>query len=466
MYFDHILDASNRQPATPEEQQNITQYKQAQITRKDEVVIVKDTIIQAVPRVPAEITMWRTAHQVAESRYYPNRTALYNLYDDCLLDGHLWGIIEKRIKKVLNKTLYFEKDGVKVDEMDNLINGIPFTRLCRLILESVFWGISGAEFIPGNVFEFKPIPRKHIKTKWQVISYDQNGNTGVDYTTAKNLWIIGEPEDLGALLRCIPYTIYKRQNTGDWAQFIEIYGQPVRVMYYDAFDQQAKIELKQTLDQSGSSLALMIPKGTEFEMKDGKASNGDGQLQNTFKNFLNEEMSVIILGNTETTTHGGGTGTGAKTKEHAKQQNEIEADDLALLTAYLNSEHFLGILEDYGYPIKGGQFKFTQEIKIDEQVQQIDIDVKLKKDLGLPLDHDQLYQYYGRAKPSNYEAMLLQMHEDNETPAQEQTEENNGENEQEELKALLPDKPKPNMSARKTARLANALRDFFAPARR
>ena len=35
-------------------------------------------------------------------------------------------------------------------------------------------------------------------------------------------------------------------------------------------------DLRRTLDESGSSLVMMIPKQADFEMLDGKTSNGDG----------------------------------------------------------------------------------------------------------------------------------------------------------------------------------------------
>ena len=379
-----------------------TQYSHKPIDPKDLKLIINETIIRQVVRTPLDIQKWRNAHIVAESRYYPNRLWLYDLYDDCLLDGHLTGIINKRFDTVLNKKIEFKKNGKPDDSFTKLINSVAFRMVCRTILETQAWGISGIEFEPGKDFTPRIIPRKHIKPKWQVISFEQSGKEGVDYTTAKNIIIIGEPEDLGFLLKCCAYVIYKRNCFGDYAQYITIFGQPIRVMKYDATDQQVKIELKKTLKESGGSLELMIPNGVEFELMDGKESNGDGKLQKTFIDVCDQNNSVIVLGNVETTTSGSN-GSLAKSKVHKSQQDEISLSDIFYLNNWLNSDQFLQILKSYGYNVDGGSFVIPQEISIEYLKERIAIDTQLPEDL--PIDDDYWYDTYNIPKPDNYDTL-------------------------------------------------------------
>lgn len=371
------------------------------------VFSVRETVVVKPTRGTLDTSHWRKAHRAAEDAYWPDRSWLYDLYDDISLDLHLTGIIQKRIDTVLNKQLKFEIDGKEDEEMTKLMRSSAFREAMKHMLEAQLWGLSGLEFVPGEKFEFKKIPRKHIKPKWQIISVEQNSDIGLDYTKASNILIVGDKEDdLGLLLKCAPYVIYKRNNTGDWAQYIEIFGQPIRIMYYDPLQEQAKLELKQTLDETGGSMALMIPQGVQFDIKDGKVTNGDGQLQDTFKDFLNAEMSVGIIGNTETTTNGK-TGTGAKSNVHAKQQDEIIKSDIAYLEGLLNDERFLQIVASYGYRVEGGSFRFSQEINIEFLGKMIEIDEKLSK--LVPLDPDELYKVYGRTKPKNFEELMKNM---------------------------------------------------------
>ena len=102
---------------------------------KTEDIIVNELVIRSVDRSRKDILTWRSALISAESIYYPNRTRLYDLYADVILDGHLSGVIGKRMDAVLNKELGFETDGSKVVEMDRLSNH-EICKVCNLLLKS------------------------------------------------------------------------------------------------------------------------------------------------------------------------------------------------------------------------------------------------------------------------------------------------------------------------------------------
>ena len=361
---------------------------------KTDSVIVNELIIRSVDRSKKDILTWRGALVSAESVYYPNRSRLYDLYADVILDGHLSGVIAKRIDAVLNKELSFECDGKKIREMGTLIQSMHFREIMRTIMETLLWGISGIEFIPGKELEFELIPRKHIKPELGIIAYDQLGVDGFPYSGLENIWVMGDPKNLGLLLRCAPYSLYKRGGLSDWAQFIELFGQPVRIIKYDSYDEQTKVELKKILDESGSSLSLMIPRQADFEIKDGKQSNCDGNLQLSFIKALNEEMSITILGNTETTTSSYSTGY-AQSKVHLEQQYEITRSDIIYTAAMLNSPKFINILRTYGYPVASGAFVFSKDMDIDYLQARIAIDKEVAQ--MVPVPESYWYDTYGIA---------------------------------------------------------------------
>jgi hypothetical protein len=367
-------------------------------------LVIQELRIVAADRSRKDISNFKNALISAESIYYPQRSALYDLYSDITLDGHLTGIMAKRCDAVLNKSMYYEAPGGKrLDEMDDVIQSKVFRDIIKKIMETPGWGLTGFEFIPGHDLAFKEIPRKHIKPKKKLLSLDQHGEEGIPYEGASNLWIIGDDDDLGYLLKCAPYAIYKRGNMADWSQYIEIFGQPVRIVKYDAYDEKTKMELRQVLDESGSSLALMIPKQADFDMKDGKQSNGTGELQEKFKIALDGEMSVIVLGNTESTTSSRKSGY-AQSKEHGKQQLEITKSDLKYVLNFLNHKHFVRILQSYGLPVvEGGKFKYEKEIDLQHLKLRMEIDEKV--DTKTPIDDDYWYETYGIPKPANYEKL-------------------------------------------------------------
>lgn len=375
----------------------------AKKTEQDNSIVINQIQIRSVDRSRKDIASWRAGLVNAESVLNPNRKQLYDVYEEIVLDGHLSGIIEKRISAVANKCIRFKRDDEEVEELEALIRSTEFRRIVELCIESELWGISGIEFLPGAELRYNIIPRKHIKPKWKVISFEQNGHEGVSYDGVANLWIIGEPDNLGTLLKCAPYAIYKKGNTADWAQYIEIFGQPVRIIKYDAQDGQTKAELKQVVDEAGSSLALMIPKQADFEMMDGKHSNGDGKLQAAFMDALNNEMSILVLGNTETTGNTNG-GSNAKAETQRQDQLEITKSDIVKVTNLLNSAQFLNILKTYGYPVEGGMFEFDRDVNLEEVKSRMDIISKVKA-MGVPVDDEYVYEISGIPKPSNYKQL-------------------------------------------------------------
>lgn len=257
----------------------------------------------------------------------------------------------------------------------------------------------------GGNFEFEEIPRKHIKPEKGIISksqYAYGDENGFKYDDMPFVWVIGDKKNLGLLLSCSMYAIYKRGNFGDWAQYVEIFGQPVRIMYYDAYDTSTKQELKKILTESGNSLAMMLPKQAEFEMKDGKTSNGNGELQKTFKEACNEEMAIAILGNTETTS-ASKSSRYAQSKEHGEQQDEIIAADLIMIENYLNSDKFLSILKSYGYAIDGGYFEYELDLNLNKLKLRLEIDMQVSQ--KVPVSDDYWYETYGIPKPANYEQL-------------------------------------------------------------
>lgn len=373
-------------------------------------IIVNDFTLVAPDRRSKDIATLRAAIEASERIQLPNRYKLYDLYHDVLtIDGHLSGIVEKRTKSVLNKELRFvDASGKEVDAINALIRTERFNALMELVMESVFWGVSGVEFIPGEEFDFVEVPRKHIRPEKRMIVKSQYDTAGIPLADLPFVWMIGNPHSLGRLLQCSMYALYKRSAFGDFAQYVEIFGQPVRVIRYDAYDKKTQEELRTMIDKQGSSLVMMIPKQAEFEMLDGKTSNGTGELQSRFIDICNREMSIAILGNSETTTSSNSSGY-AQAEVHAEQQYEVTKGDLKMVLQILNSPHFFGILRSYGYNIDGGRFEFAQEADLKRLNERLSIDLRLAE--RVPISDDYWYETYQLPKPDNYDELIARREE-------------------------------------------------------
>lgn len=426
-------------------------------------IVVQELRITSTDRSYKDVGELKEALQSAERIHYPNRTGLYDLYEDTVLDGQVTASINKLVDDVLNKHLVFKKNKKLVEEMEEVIESMNFRNVIKEIVMSKCWGISGMEFIPGEeILKFECFPRKHIKTKEKVISFEQSGYDGVPYEGVSNFWIVGEDKDLGLLLKASLYATYKRGTMGDWAQYIELFGQPVRIIYYDANDEQTKKEVTKVLDESGSSLAMMIPKQAQFEMKDGKQANADGGLQFKFLSYLDDQISMIFLGNTETTQASASSGH-AQSKEHGKQQLIGIKSLLKLVQNYLNSPHFIRICKSYGLPVEGGKFVFEKEVDLAELKAKAEVEEIVQRTYKLPVADDYVYETYGIPKPDNYDELKRKQEEAAQAAAAPVPQPG---------KPPAPgpsgDKPKPPAATKPKkdliAAIRNALADFFEPA--
>lgn len=401
-------------PVTPQDYYNagnvnMTQDQNKPQTQEKTGTVLTDVQVRSTDRSPKNIGTWRQAIIAAESVYYPNHQRLYDLYTDIMQDGHLGGIIDKRIDAVLNKDIYFEakaENGYeRVDDMDILIQTEHFRDMMKEILLTKFWGRTGFEFIPGRSFSWLPIPRKHIKMKTQKITMEQTGLTeGIDYTQYANLWIMGKSADLGILSSVAQYALYKRGAFADWANYIELFGMPAWLFMYDAYDEQTKAALTKLINEVGSMLRVMLPKQATATPIDAKSSNGNGQLQELFYNACNAEMSIRVLTVTETTNSSKSSGH-AQAKTHQEQQLEVTKSDIFYLRNYLNDPQFIAILKSYGYNVANGRFAFAKEANIAFMSQKWEIDMGLIQS-GLPVGKKYLYETYDIPTPEPGEEVV------------------------------------------------------------
>jgi len=377
-------------------------------------IIVNNIVMRSVDRTQKDIGTWREDHRAAEAIYFPMRSRLYDLYMDVELDGHLTGIWSRRVSAAVNKKIRFVgKDKKPVDKMNELIKSLEFRKMMKEMMKVITWGVTGFEFLPGEKFAFKVIPKKHIKPEKKVIAINQTDFTGIPYENVSNIWVIGDDRDLGLLLKCAFYVLLKKGNFSDWANYIEIFGSPVIVTKYSQYDAETKKQLTVLMEKIGNSLKLAIPKEADFEIIDGKTSNGNGDLQDKFKDACNDELSILILTVTETTKSGKSSGY-AQSKTQSDEQFEVTQDDVFMLLALLNSEKFLNILSSYGYPIEGGSFVIEENMKLADQQTFANVLDIVKNNLKVPVGDDFIYDTFNIPKPDDYNAQKLKLQQSSE----------------------------------------------------
>ncbi len=372
----------------------------SRITNRNEKysVVVNKVDVRPIYRKSQDIQAWRNALNAAEG-VYQQRYSLYNLYENILIDGHLASTIEKRIVKITNAKLVFRQKNQEVEEVKKLIKTSAFELFLRETMNAKFWGHSLLELQwkePGEMQTSRTIPinRRHVKPRFSLVTKNEYDIDGVDYTQPpfSDVCIeIGEPEELGLLLKCCPLVIYKRGNFGDWVEFAEVFGMPLRWATYR--NEQSRSILEEALAKAGSAGYVVAPEDAKIDFLSSQGSQGN-DIFKTLREALNEEISIAILGNTMTTTEAKSSGY-AQSKTHENEQEEIHADDRAFILRVL-SEKLTPYLVKIGYPVLGGEWSFVDEeaLTLNDKLK-----IALKVADKVPIGNSYWYETFGIPKP-------------------------------------------------------------------
>lgn len=131
--------------------------------------------------------------------------------------------------------------------------------------------------------------------------------------------------------------MFKAFTLRDWAIFTQTFGQPVRVgKYPNNSSESEKDTLFDAVANIAGDCAAIIPQSMTIEFIESANVNAGKELYITRANWLDQQMSKAVLGQTATTDAiAGGHAVG---QEHRQVQEDIERADAKALSAILNTQ--------------------------------------------------------------------------------------------------------------------------------
>lgn len=321
--------------------------------------VIQDLVIKPIRRNVWEASAWRSALRSAD---YGRPSTLYDMYDDMLLDPYLSHGVEKRTNAVaLSDLVFADSKGKPVEVMDDLMDTIAWEDLLKEIAKSRFYGRSAVELsFDNNGLVVAAIPPKHISLERKGIILDiANEEQVFSYEGERSLIVCGKPRYWGLILKGIPYAIFKRGGFGDWAQWIELFGMPMRIGKYNSYDQASRRVLEQALEQAGSAAYMVVPDGAEIDIRETKATSGTSFDE--FRKACNEEILISLLGQTLTTI-AGDKGARSLGEVHMEVEESLIKSDQKYVQRILNSQ-VVPFLEERGLPVAGGRFVFPSSVE-------------------------------------------------------------------------------------------------------
>lgn len=362
-----------------------------------------DIILQSPEIFHFDINKFMQAYRSASAIDCYNRARLYDMYESAMLDLHLSGLIDKRLDGVSLCPIEFNRDGRPDESVNEQLRAPWFGNFIDDLLMTKFYGYGLFQFYrEGDWINYFKVPYKHFDpVRREILRYESDG-TGEPLENFSNMLYVGNGDrDLGLMRKLVPMVLYKRGNMGDWANYCQIFGIPIREYTYDAGDEDTRLKLINDARIQGANAIYIHPKDSSLNLIDSSSKQGSSELYRTFADTCNIEMSIAVLGNTLTTS-AQTTGSQALGTVHAEEENKKQKRDRQFILNVLNYE-MTDIFEQLGFNVRGGRFDYVLSKNIDTTAQ-IAIVEKLNA-MGLPMSDDYLYETFKIEKPANYEQM-------------------------------------------------------------
>ena len=352
-----------------------THYGSFNLAKEDDRQRVKH-VVMALQRTTDALTRkdiadWRRAWQMAINVDEPNRQRLYDIYRDSDADGHLSGCVRQREGFVMAKSFKLvDTAGNESDEALHYFDQSWFKQLCRLALDSVYWGHSLIEL--GDIVQdgdglrcydcVRLIPRKHVIPEYGrvVKQIGDDWKTGIDFHQPPfSDWLIeaGQPDNLGLFLKAAQHTIPKKNMLAFWDTFGEIFGMPMRIAKTASRDSKEIDRLNRMLVEAGASQTAVMPLDTELEFIE--STRGDAyNVYNQRIDRANSELSKLIIGQTMTIEDGSSL---SQSQTHLQVFQNLVEDDADMLRDIVNNQ-LIPRMVAHGFPLKGFRFDWDDSI--------------------------------------------------------------------------------------------------------
>lgn len=364
-------------------------------------ILVNKIYQGTVERQHADIRLWQQAMNYASQISNERRQPLVDLYKNALLDTHLSGIIARRKSTVLNTNIACGKNGQENELMTALMNKPAGQALVSEILNTLFYGHTLLELsFTKRDFQAKLIPRRYVLPQLGRVILDlSNYDNYIDFRSEAyqdRLIELNAEDNLGLFCKVVPMVIYKRNCLGDFAQYAELFGQPIRKISYDPQDPNSYDEaLKRIGTTDGGSLVILLPKNTEIEFIESTSKDGSLSVYQSLIQITNSEMSKVILGNTLTTEQGE-RGARSLGEIHKNSEEQLILHDRIFVLNALNYELKPRLIKQ-GLPIKENEEFYFKEVEEIDLNQRIIIDSQLNSLIPIPSSY--FYETYGIPQP-------------------------------------------------------------------
>ena len=363
-------------------------------------------------------------------------------------DLHYAGVLAARKLQVAGLEITVEAASEDTNDIENadmvraFIERDAFESELVDMLDAIGKGFSATEIIwETSSSQWNPVALKWRDPRW--FRFDEaDGETlllrdiGGDVALAPFKWIVHQAKVKsglpirGGIARAVCWTfLFKSFTMKDWAIFCEAYGQPLRLgKWGEGATDEDKDVLLRAVANIGVDYSAIVPASMSVEFIKADIS-GSHELYEKRCNFLDQQTSKVVLGQTGTTDAiAGGYAVG---KVHDGVKADIERSDAKQLAATLNRDFVVAYISlnkgpQKAYPkIRIGR---PQEVDLEKYMKNVTAFVNLGGKVGMAKVRDKLgiedpdkdEELLRPANRSNPQKTDLPVNPENRTPAKPQ----------------------------------------------
>ncbi len=215
------------------------------------------------------------------------------------------------------------------------------------------------------------------------------------------------PARRGLTRKCIGPWFTARYLQEWWSRSTEVNGQSTRVAKYNPSDREMKGVLESLLSKAGSANYMVLPEGTTIEFLNSiTAANTD--LYSKLLDSCHEQISIALLGSTQTTQIKPNSGSRASSTIHFEVSNNT-VNGYALTIASILRDQLISRLVEWQFSPEDSH-KYTPSLEIRvmgyEDVEKMATAIPALVAVGLPISHSYIYDATGIPLPDPQAALL------------------------------------------------------------
>ncbi|MDM7320244.1 MAG: DUF935 family protein [Fervidobacterium sp.] len=268
----------------------------------------------------------------------------------------------------------------------------------------IVWDTSGKLYVPA---ELKPVDASLFMYKDGKFLID-DGKEGIEipqYKAIIHRYSLSTKVAGGVARNVLWAWVFKSFVLRDWARFLELFAQPIRIGKYHAGATQEDVNvLKQAVFNLGSDAAAVIPAemAIEFVEAGGKASSGE--LYHKLIQYIDKQVSKVVLGQTMTVDEGSSY---AQAKIHQEVRYDLLKADATSLAQTIQKQLIEPLVEiNFGKEAQAPVFKFIVAEPEDQQAF-VDNITKLVQ-IGVEVPHQWIRAKLGIPEPTEVEEHSMQ----------------------------------------------------------